>query len=62
MGTQDQAQHDVESIMRRAAEMGHDPQRVARALDRGGRTRQTPPPQVDSPEQDAAEFLDPGST
>jgi hypothetical protein len=29
----DQDRQDVERIMRRAAEMGHDPERVARALD-----------------------------
>ena len=33
MSTQDQDRHDVEEIIRRAEEMGHDPARVARALD-----------------------------
>ena len=33
MDSQDQERHEVERIVRRAAEMGHDPERVARALD-----------------------------
>jgi hypothetical protein len=33
MDGQDQERQDVEWIMRRAAELGHDPARVARALD-----------------------------
>ncbi len=33
MERQEQARQDVERIMRRAAELGYDPERVARALD-----------------------------
>jgi hypothetical protein len=32
MDKQDQERHEVERLMRRAEELGHDPQRVARAL------------------------------
>ncbi len=33
MDTKDQGRHEIERLMRRAEELGHDPQRVARALD-----------------------------
>jgi hypothetical protein len=33
MDRQEQERQDVERIMRRAAELGYDPERVARALD-----------------------------
>ena len=33
MDEKDQDRHGVERLMRRAEETGHDPQRVARALD-----------------------------
>lgn len=33
MGSQDHDRQDVEKIMRRAEELGHDPARVARALN-----------------------------
>lgn len=39
MERQEDERQDVERIMRRAAELGHDPQRVARAL----RHRSLPP-------------------
>ena len=32
MDTQDQERHDRERIIRRAQELGHDPERVARAM------------------------------
>ena len=35
MDSQDQERHSVERIMRRAAALGHDPERVGRALNRG---------------------------
>ena len=34
MDTQEQERRDVERLMRRAAELGYDPERVARAVDR----------------------------
>ena len=39
MDKQDQDRHDVERLMRRAEALGHDPQRVARAL-----AHHAPPP------------------
>ena len=33
MDRQEQERHDVERLMRRAAELGYDPERVACALD-----------------------------
>lgn len=41
MDRQDQDRHAVERLMRRAEDLGHDPQRVARALDHAT------PPQVE---------------
>lgn len=41
MDRQDQERHEVGRIMRRAADLGHDPRRVARALGYG------PPPRVE---------------
>jgi hypothetical protein len=47
MGSQDQDRQDVERIMRRAEELGHDPARVARAL--------TPVPPKDGADDPGAE-------
>lgn len=41
MDKKDQDRHEVERLMRRAENLGHDPQRVARALDHA------PPPPVE---------------
>lgn len=41
MDKKDQEGHEVERLMRRAEELGHDPQRVARALNH------PPPPPVE---------------
>ena len=41
MDKKDQDRHEVERLMRRAQELGHDPQRVARALGH------SPRPQVE---------------
>ena len=41
MVEKDQGRHEIERLLRRVEELGHDPQRVARALGH------SPPPQVE---------------
>ena len=53
MGTQDQSQHDVDSIVRRAAALGHDPDRVARALNRPDEPAVAVPSPDEAPESAA---------